>query len=235
MVHPTLSATVLLAPIHHTSWLITALDLGGIFVGAISGAAAGIRRRLDLFGILALASVASCSGGIVRDLLIGAVPPAAITDGRYLPVALLAGILTFVAYRPVSRLRSPVQFFDAVALGAFAVAGAQKGLSYHIGMAWSVMLGVITAVGGGVARDVLLAQVPTVLRSEIYATAAAAGALVVVAGRALDLPPAWCAVGGAVLCTAVRCCAIVFRWNVQPHGKKAVRGRLRQGVPPDSG
>src|SRR5437660_2146381 len=102
------------------------LDLVGTFVFAISGASAGVMRRLDLFGVLVLSFVAGNAGGITRDILIGSVPPAAMGDWRYLAVSLLAGVITFYWYSPVERLRSPVLVFDAAGLALFAVSGAQK-------------------------------------------------------------------------------------------------------------
>src|SRR6516162_4694328 len=110
--------------------LLMVLDLAGTFVFALSGAAAGVNRRLDLFGVLVLSFAAGNAGGIARDLLIGAVPPAAISDWRYLAVALLAGIVTFWWTSVIDRLRSPVLLFDAAGLGLFAVAGTQKALAF---------------------------------------------------------------------------------------------------------
>ena len=107
------------------------LDLGGTFVFAISGAVAGVNRRLDIFGILVLSFVTGNVGGITRDLLIGAVPPAALTDGRYLLVSVLAGLITFFWYAGVDKLRSPVLLFDAVGLSFFAVAGATCLINYY--------------------------------------------------------------------------------------------------------
>src|SRR6201987_2120361 len=106
--------------------LLLVLDLVGTFVFAISGATAGATRRLDLFGILVLSFVAGNAGGVIRDILIGSVPPAAISDWRYLAVSLLAGVITFSRYSAVDRLHNPVLVFDAAGLGLFAVAGAHK-------------------------------------------------------------------------------------------------------------
>ena len=108
------------------------LDLGGTFVFAISGAVAAVNRRLDIFGIVVLSFVAGNFGGIGRDLLIGAVPPAALTDTRYLLVSVLAGLITFFLYAGVDRLRSPMLLFDAAGLAFFAVAGAQKAIQFGL-------------------------------------------------------------------------------------------------------
>jgi uncharacterized membrane protein YeiH len=139
------------------------LDLGGTFVFAISGAVAAVNRRLDIFGIAVLSFVAGNFGGIGRDLLIGAVPPAALTDVRYLLVSVLAGLITFFLYAGVDRLRSPVLWFDAAGLSFFAVAGAQKAIQFGLSPVMSALLGMLTGIGGGITRDVLLAEIPPVL------------------------------------------------------------------------
>ena len=144
--------------------LLLVLDLVGTFVFAISGAMAGVKHRLDLFGVLVLSFVAANTGGIARDVLIGAAPPPALSDWRYLAVSLLAGVVTFFCYGAVDRLRSPVLMFDAAGLALFAVAGAQKAVALGLGSVPAALLGMLTGIGGGMARDVLLAEIPTVLR-----------------------------------------------------------------------
>lgn len=194
--------------------LVLTLDLVGTFVFALSGATAGVRRQLDLFGVLVLSFVAANSGGIVRDVLIGATPPAAISDWRYLAVSLLAGVLIFFWHRLIDRLRHPVLLFDAAGLALFGVAGAQKALVFGLEPAMAALLGMLTGIGGGIARDVLLSNVPAVFRSDIYALAALAGAAVVVAGDALGLPAAPTASAGALLCFALRIAAIRYGWHL---------------------
>jgi uncharacterized membrane protein YeiH len=191
-----------------------ALDLGGTFVFALSGALAGVRRRLDFFGIMVLSFAAANSGGIARDVLIGATPPAAISDWRYLAVSVVAGILTFFWHPAVERLQTPVLVFDGAGLALFAVAGTQKALAFHLDPVMAAVLGMVTGIGGGIVRDVLLNEVPTVLRAEIYALAALAGAAVVVAGHLLALPSAMVAVAGALLCFAIRVMAILRSWQL---------------------
>jgi uncharacterized membrane protein YeiH len=194
--------------------LLLLLDLVGTFVFAISGGAVGVKRRLDLFGTLVLSFVAGNAGGILRDLTIGSVPPAAFGDWRYLAVSLLAGLITF--FRPwiVERLSSPVLVFDAAGLALFAVSGAQKALAFGLNPAMAALLGMLTGIGGGVMRDVLVAQIPLVLRAEIYAVAALAGAAVVVLGQILQIPPAASTVLGAFLCFALRLVAIRRGWRL---------------------
>jgi uncharacterized membrane protein YeiH len=194
--------------------LLLILDLSGTFVFALSGAMAGVKHRLDLFGVLVLSSAAGNAGGIARDLLIGAVPPAAISDWRYLAVSILAGIVTFWWASVIARLRSPVLIFDAAGLALFAVAGAQKALAFGLNPVMAALLGMLTGIGGGMTRDVLLAEIPTVLRADLYAVAALAGAAVVVIGAALQLPSTAVTTAGAVLCFGLRFIAIRRGWHL---------------------
>jgi uncharacterized membrane protein YeiH len=210
--------------------LLLALDLVGTFVFALSGAAAGVKRRLDLFGVLVLSFVAGNVGGITRDVLIGAVPPAAISDWRYLAVSVLAGLVTFWWSSVVHRLWSPVLLFDGAGLALFAVSGAQKALAYGLNPVMAALLGMLTGIGGGMARDILLAEIPTVLRADLYAVAALAGAAVVVIGNALRLPPIAMAIAGALLCFGLRLLAIRRGWHL-PVAHPQDRSDARQDAP----
>jgi uncharacterized membrane protein YeiH len=147
--------------------LLLVLDLAGAFVFAISGAMAGVTRRLDLFGVLVLSFVAGNAGGIIRDVLIGSVPPAAIRDWRYLAVSLVAGAIIFYSYSAVDRLRSAVLIFDAAGLALFVISGTQKALAFELSPVVAALLGMLTGVGGGMMRDLLLAEIPTVLRADL--------------------------------------------------------------------
>lgn len=197
-----------------TATLLLALDLIGTFVFALSGAASGVKSRLDAFGVGVLAFVAGNAGGVTRDLLIGAVPPAAIDDWRYVAVSLVAGAVTFIWYPNVKRLQRIVLLFDAAGLGLFAVAGTQKALSVGINPFVSALLGMLTGIGGGVVRDLLVNEIPVVLRTDLYALAALAGAAVVVAGHLAHLPPAGTTIAGAILCFGLRLVAIRRGWNL---------------------
>jgi uncharacterized membrane protein YeiH len=199
------------------------LDLGGTFVFAISGAVAAVNRRLDIFGILVLSFVAGNVGGITRDVLIGAVPPAALTDWRYLLVSVLAGLITFFSYAGVGRLHTPVLLFDAVGLSFFAVAGAEKALEFGLSPVMSALLGMLTGIGGGMMRDVLLTEVPQVLRSDLYAVAALAGASVVVIGHVLGISYSISTLAGGVLCFALRYMAIWHGWRLPVAHLSALR------------
>ena len=193
---------------------VKVLDLGGTFVFAISGAVAAVNRRLDIFGILVLSFVAGNFGGISRDVLIGAVPPAALIDGRYLLVSILAGLITFFSYAGVDRLRNPVLWFDAVGLAFFAVAGAQKAIGFGLNPVMSALMGMLTGIGGGMTRDILLTEIPQVLRSDLYAVAALAASSVVVIGDTLGLPYGVSALAGGTLCFGLRFMAIKHGWHL---------------------
>lgn len=208
------------AVVSHMPTFLMVLDFVGTFVFALSGAIAAVRRELDLFGVLVLAFVAASIGGIIRDLLIGAIPPATLVDWRYLVIAVFAGILTFYWSPFIQKLQSPVQLFDAAGLALFAVTGAQKALLYDLDAPMAALLGMLTGIGGGMARDVLLREIPIVLRAELYAVAALAGATVVVIGESLDMPSAVTTLVGALLCFALRLGSIYRGWHL-PRASRA--------------
>jgi uncharacterized membrane protein YeiH len=209
--------------------LVLILDLSGTFVFALSGGMAGIQRRLDIYGVLVVAFVASSFGGIGRDLLIGAVPPAALMDWRYLAVSLAAGLVVFFWSSPIKKLRHPVRLLDAAGLAFFCVAGAQKALVFGLGPVAAALLGMVTAVGGGVVRDLLLAEVPTILRSELYAVAALAGAGVVVGGGLLHLSHVLTAIAAGLGCFALRVIAIRRGWHLPVAEGKGAPHSLDKG------
>ena len=195
-------------------YLLVTLDLVGTFVFALSGALVGVRHRLDLFGVLVLSFVAANGGGVMRDTMIGATPPAALQDWRYVAISIAAGLLTFWRAGAIERWRNPVQSLDAVGLGVFAVAGALKAQAFGLGPVGAMLLGMLTGIGGGMIRDVLVAQVPTVLKAELYAIAALAGAGMVVLGKALGLPLTATVVAGVLTCTGLRLFAIRRGWGL---------------------
>jgi uncharacterized membrane protein YeiH len=158
--------------------------------------------------------VAGNFGGITRDLLIGAAPPAALTDQRYLLVSVLAGLITFFGYAGVDKLRAPVLLFDAAGLSLFAVAGAQRAIDFGLNPVMSALLGMLTGIGGGMMRDVLLVEIPHVLRSDLYAVAAVAGASIVVIGDRFGLSYGVSAPAGAALCFGLRFMAIRHGWHL---------------------
>jgi uncharacterized membrane protein YeiH len=190
------------------------LDLAGTLVFALSGAMAGVKHKLDVFGVLVLSFVAANAGGITRDILIGAVPPGAINDWRYLGVSLVAGIITFFCPSAIMQRWNPVLLFDAAGLALFAVSGAHKALVFGLNPVMATLLGMLTGIGGGMARDVLLAEIPTVLRADLYAVAALVGAAVVVIANILELPYDAAALVGAALCFGLRVLAIRSGWQL---------------------
>lgn len=197
-----------------THILLLILDLGGTFVFAISGGMVAVKQRLDIFGVLVLSFAAGNAGGMTRDLLIGASPPAAIGDWKYLGVSVLAGLVTFYGYPATKRYRNDVLLLDAVGLAFFAVAGTQKALVFGLNPLMAALMGMLTGIGGGMLRDVLAMQVPSVLRSDLYALAALAGAAVVVGGHMLHIQPVATTIAGGVLCFVLRYMAIRHGWHL---------------------
>jgi len=202
-------------------WLFNLVDLAGTFAFAISGATAARRCNLDLFGVLMIAYVTACGGGIARDACIGAIPPAGLADWRYLSTATVAALATVVAYRQVERLTFPVRLFDAMGLGLFAVYGAHKALLYTHNAEVAIILGMLTAIGGGLARDMLLARVSIVLQKEIYASAAGLGAALCVLGERLHWPAVWATWLPIALCFALRFASLRYGWNLPRFGRKS--------------
>lgn len=197
-----------------TSTLLIVLDLTGTAVFALSGALAGVRRKLDLFGVLVLSFAAATAGGIARDVLIGDVPPEAIRNWRYLAIAFVAGIATFFWFPVINGLHDAVLVFDAAGLALFAVSGTQKALAYGLNPLMAALLGMLTGIGGGMVRDILTAQIPVVLHSDVYALAALAGAAAVVIGHTLHLPATATTVAGALLCFFLRLTAMRRHWQI---------------------
>ena len=194
----------------------TILDLTGTFAFALSGAVAARQKRLDLFGILAIAYIVACGGGVLRDVSIGALPPAGISDWRYLAVAALAAALVIVAQSLVRRMDNPVQLFDALGLGFFAVFGAHKALVYGHNAQVAIILGMTTAVGGGVMRDILLNRTPMIMHKEIYASAALVAAIIQVMGEHFGWPAGWVPWAGIAVCLSLRLLSLRYHWNL-PH------------------
>lgn len=192
----------------------TVLDGFGSFVFALSGGLLAVEKRFDLFGVLVLSFVVAVAGGVTRDLLIGAVPPAAIEGWHTLAVAMVAGLLTFYVYPKVQSRRRDVLLFDAVGLGVFAVTGTQKALQYGIDPVMAAVLGMVSGIGGGILRDILAGEVPTVLRADLYAVAALAAGSIVSLGDVFDMPPFYPMLLGSAACVFLRMMAIYCGWHV---------------------
>jgi uncharacterized membrane protein YeiH len=191
------------------------LDLSGTFVFAVSGATLAARKGFDIVGIVVLAIATSLGGGLIRDTLIGELPPAALREQGYLLVALVAGILVLVAHSIVERLDRPVLVFDAAGLGLFCVIGAAKAMDAGLRPASAVLLGTVTAVGGGIIRDVLARDVPAVFRPDtaLMAIPAALGAAVTVATWEADVFGAAAAIAIAIGVFALRLVAMHLDWR----------------------
>lgn len=192
----------------------TFIDLAGTFAFAVSGAVAARNKGLDVFGIMVVAFTVACGGGILRDVCIGAIPPVGLRDWRYLAVALVAAFMV-MGLIPLSRwMDRPVLLFDALGLSLFAVTGARKALEFGHNYQVAILLGMITAVGGGVLRDVLLNRVPVIFQKEIYASAALLGAAIVVLGNYFGWNGDGTFLIGIGASFTLRMLALYFHWEL---------------------
>lgn len=207
--------------------LLFALDLAGTFMFALNGAMTGLKAaKLDIVGVLALGMITAVGGGILRDILIGALPPATFRSWPYLAVAAGGALIAFFLSRQLGRYALPIDLLDAAGLSLFCVTGATKPLGYGLGAAPAVILGAVTAVGGGTIRDVLVRRVPTVLTSGLYAIPALAGAAIAVAavrGGVYGVPAA---LGAAAACFLIRLAGLRYHLNAP------VAPEARQGQEP---
>ena len=197
--------------------LLLVLNLAGTFVFGLSGGLVGVRTRLDIFGVVVLAVVVGLAGGITRDVLIG-IPPQTVRDWRYLVIASAAGLVTFVGHGVLARLERPILILDAAGLALFCVTGASTALDHRVPAFEAVMLGAITGVGGGVLRDVLVRDIPVVLRTGLYAIPALMGAAVVVAASKSGSHNPLFPVLGAAVCFTVRVADVFFDLGVPRAG-----------------
>lgn len=200
-------------PTDELATTLVVLDLVGIFVFAVTGALVAVRKHLDLFAALVLAGVTGLGGGFIRDVLIGATPPAALADWRYLLVPVAAGLLTFAFHPTIGRLERVVTLFDAFGLALFCVTGALKAVEYGLGPLPAALMGMVTGIGGGILRDVLAGRVPIIFEGVLYATPALAGAAVAVLLDRTDLPLVVVAASGFGVCLGWRLLAAVRGWR----------------------
>ncbi|MEW2165902.1 trimeric intracellular cation channel family protein [Streptomyces sp. NPDC007084] len=191
------------------------LDLIGIFVFAISGALLAVRKNFDVFGIAVLAEITALGGGLLRDIIIGAVPPAAFTDLGYFTTPFVAALLVFFLHPQVERIQVGVNVFDAAGLGLFCVTGTVKAYAYGLGLTASAALGLATAVGGGVLRDVLANEVPSLLRwdRDLYAVPAMVGAAMVALCIRYDALTPFTSGLAVVTAFALRLLAMRYHWR----------------------
>jgi uncharacterized membrane protein YeiH len=193
--------------------LLLTFELLGIFVFAISGGLVAVRKQLDVFGVLVLAGTTGLGGGFLRDVLIGAAPPAALADWRYLLVPVAAGLVTFVFHPTLGRMERVVNVFDAAGLSLFCVTGTLKAVEYGLGPVPAALMGMVTGIGGGMARDLLAGRVPVIFSSELYATPALAGSVWVVVAHEQGWALAAVALPAMALCFTWRVLAILRNWR----------------------
>jgi uncharacterized membrane protein YeiH len=199
---------------HNMSFLY-ALDLLGTAAFAASGALAGIRREMDIFGVLMLGLVTATGGGTLRDLLLGDTPPFIFNDETYLYLSVAVSLAVFILHRQLEFLRHPLTYFDAVGLGTFVVIGTGKALAFKLGFFGAVMMGVITATAGGMIRDLLSNRVPLVLQKEVYASAClAGGALLYLLHQYTSLPHPWALLASASAVIILRLLAVQYNWSL---------------------
>ena len=196
-------------------------DMAGTLVFAIEGGIAAIVGNLDLLGLLVLAFATALGGGIVRDLLIGDTPPASLRNPSYAATAFLGGLTVFLLHHHLDELPvSTLMVLDAAGLSLFAIAGTEKALQFQMHPFIAVLLGTITGVGGGTVRDIFLARIPVVLRADVYATAALAGAVCMIAARKLRFSPTVAALLGGLVCFSLRVISVWRHWNLPRVGPK---------------
>ena len=195
------------------------LDLAGVFAFALNGALTALRvTRLDVVGVVTLGMMTALGGGILRDVLIGALPPLTFDDWRYLAVAAAGSLVAFAWGTSLERIKRSIEVLDAMGLSLFAVTGALRALDLGMGPGQAVLLGGLTAVGGGTLRDVMIGRVPVVMRAELYAIPALLAALVVVVCEQAGLHGAAPAVGGALLCLVIRLVGVHYDLHApRPH------------------
>jgi len=212
-----LPANESVASLRRPDRVLTIADLAGTFLFAIEGATAAAVRDLDLLGLMVLGFATALAGGIIRDLLIGAVPPQSLRDWRYPTIAFTGASIVFFLYPILKGIPpQPLIVLDAAALALFAVAGTEKALNYKMHPFIAVLLGTVTAVGGGTIRDVFLAQIPKVLNTDVYATAALIGSAVMILARKLKIGGTTSAILGGVACFAIRLISVWRHWSL-PH------------------
>ncbi len=218
----------MISPVHVDLPLQPVLELLGVFVGALSGGLAAVRKGFDIFGIVVLAWVAGLGGGLLRDVLIGAIPPVGIARWEFVATACAAGLLTWAAHPALHRLRRLVLVLDAGALALFTVVGTVKALEYGVGATAAVFAGIVTGVGGGVLRDLLTGELPAVLHQrQLYAIPSLLGALVLAVLWREDALSEGTVVAVVVGVLGVRLVALRFGWQAPgPWDREAARARL---------
>ena len=202
---------------------LAVLDVAGIYVFALSGSLVAVRRGMDIVGVLSLGLVTGFAGGVARDVLIGDLPPRLVRTEGLLLVPIVAALTILLAPTVADRLRHPVLLLDAVGLGLFAAVGATRAVDAGLGIAATVLVGTVSAVGGGLVRDLLADQIPEILAegSRLYAVPAALGALLVALGHRVDLSPTAVQTGAVAAVVALRLASLRFGWHVPARVRRA--------------
>lgn len=196
----------------NASPLFLTLDLTGTFAFGLNGALTAVRAaRLDVVGVVALGMITALGGGVLRDVLIGAIPPATFRDWRYFALAAAGGLIAFALSRALDRLEVAITVLDAVGLSTFAVIGASKALEYDLGIGPALLLGAVTGVGGGTIRDTLVQRIPSVLRSDLYAIPALVGAAITVTTTRIGVYGLPAALGAVAACLVIRLLGVRFK------------------------
>jgi uncharacterized membrane protein YeiH len=204
--------------------LLLVLDLAGTFAFGLNGALTAVRAaRLDIVGVVTLGVITAMGGGIIRDVLIGDVPPATFRDWRYLALAVAGGLLAFALSQRLGRLEMPINVLDAIGLSVFAVIGASKAMAFGLDVTPAIILGAVTGVGGGTIRDTFVRQVPSVLHSDLYAIPALIAAALTVAAIHAEVYGLPAALVAATICFAIRMLGVIFKLNApDPPGARSV-------------
>ena len=200
------------------------LEIAGTVSFAISGAMAALEKKVDLFGVIVLGITTALAGGIFRDMLVGRVPPAAFSDGTYMKIAFVTSVIVFLAawmfsdkyVNNIQVIDTINNIFDAAGLGAFTITGAKVAMSmgYTDNSFFVIFLGMVTGVGGGILRDLMIGEIPFILRKRIYAVASLLGGCiyyVLLSKNVADMTAAFIGIG---IVFSLRMLATIFRWNL---------------------
>ena len=200
------------------------LEIAGTVSFAISGAMAALEKKVDLFGVIVLGITTALAGGIFRDMLVGRVPPAAFSDGTYMKIAFVTSVIVFLAawmfsdkyVNNIQVIDTINNIFDAAGLGAFTITGAKVAMSmgYMDNSFFVIFLGMVTGVGGGILRDLMIGEIPFILRKRIYAVASLLGGCiyyVLLSKNVADMTAAFIGIGTVF---SLRMLATIFRWNL---------------------
>jgi uncharacterized membrane protein YeiH len=201
--------------------LIQFLDLFGTMAFAVTGALKAIEHKLDIFGVIVLSAITGLAGGIIRDVLLGKIPPSGISELSYVSIAIVTAIVVFFLYPRIKRQIGLFLIFDAVGLGVFTIIGATIAFNmYGFNVLLMIFGGIITAIGGGIIRDTLVNETPLVFRKELYASISFIGVILYILlihqGMNLEVSSIIC----ILFVTALRIMALRFKWNLPVRGRR---------------